>query len=118
MSHSLARSALTAQQRVHLALAEVEFARLTQLLAPARTTTLSGHQWQIASCLATAVADQAQRIADLAPTATGTWWTTMARGLRDAAARFEVASDLADLAAKLTADAAGPVADPAADTRR
>lgn len=121
MSHSLALSALTDQQRVHLALAEDEFARLTQLLAPARATSLSGHQWQIASCLATTVADQSQRIADLAPAATGTWWTTMARRLRDAAARFEVAADLADLAAELIADAAGPDAahaNTAADTRR
>lgn len=116
MSHSLARSVLSAQQRLHLALAEREFAQLAELLAPARSAALSAHQWQIASCLASAVADQTQRIADLAPTATGAWWATMSRRLRDASARFEVDAALADLATELIADATS-VGD-SAETRR
>lgn len=104
MSHSLA---LTDQQRAHLAVAEGEFARLTSLLATARITGLSGHQWQIASSLASAVADQAQRVAELAACPTGRRvWGRIADRLRDAAARFEVAADLADVAAEL-ASAAG-----------
>lgn len=99
MSHS---PDLTDQQRAHLALAEHEFARLTPLLATARIAGLSGHQWQIASCLASAVADQAQRIAQLATSdQAGAVWTAIAERLRDAAARFEVAADLADVAADL-----------------
>lgn len=99
MSHS---SELTDQQRAHLALAECEFARLTPLLSTARIAGLSGHQWQIASCLASAVADQAQRIAQLATAGpAGAVWAAIAERLRDAAARFEVAADLADVSADL-----------------
>jgi hypothetical protein len=107
VSHSLD---LTDQQRAHLVLAELEFGRLTPLLSAARIAGLSGHQWQIASCLASAVADQAQRIAQLATSGpAGAVWAAIARRLRDAAARFEVEADLADVAADLVADAAGGV---------
>jgi hypothetical protein len=101
VSHSLA---LTDQQRAHLALAEREFARLTPLLATARIAGLSGHQWQIASSLASAVADQAGRVAELAAdTTSAVVWGRIADRLRDAAARFEVAADLTDIAADLIA---------------
>lgn len=97
--------ALTPAQRVHLALAEAEFARLTPLLAGAPAGGVSGHQWQVASCLASAVADQVQRIVDLAQDPAGVTiqvWRILVRRLRDAAARFEVAVDLAELAATVT----------------
>lgn len=103
---------LTDQQRVHLALAEWEFARLTPLLAQAQATALSGHQWQVASSLASAVADQAQRIADLAVAPAGRLtWAAIARRLQDAAARYELAADLADIAAELVATSAPGRAD-------
>jgi hypothetical protein len=98
---------LTDQQRVHLALAEHEFARLTPLLAQAQVADLPGHQWQIASSLASAVADQAQRIADLAAAPAGrATWATIACRLQDAAARYELAADLADITAELVAASA------------
>ncbi|KAA2245891.1 hypothetical protein F0L68_41130 [Solihabitans fulvus] len=103
MSHLLV---LTDQQRVHLAVAEADTARLVELLRDARTQGLTGLQWQVASSLACGVADQAQRIADLAADGAGRVWGTCARLLRDTAARFELWADLAEVGS----DASRPAA--------
>ncbi|MFC0431094.1 hypothetical protein [Kutzneria buriramensis] len=97
MSHPLV---LTDQQRAHLAVAEADTARLVELVRDARTAGLTGLQWQTASSLASGIADQAQRIADLAAgdRIAGRVWATCARLLRDTAARFELWADLAEAA--------------------
>jgi hypothetical protein len=90
---------LTDQQRTHLAIAEADTARLAELARDARTTGLTGLQWQTASSLASGIADQAQRIADLAADEfAGRVWVACARQLRDTAARFELWADLAEVA--------------------
>lgn len=100
MSHLLV---LTDPQRAHLAIAEADAARLAGLVREARTAGLTGLRWQAASSLASAIADQLQRIADLAVNeAAGRVWATCARLLRESAARFELWADLADVAAEAT----------------
>lgn len=99
MSHSLA---LSDEQRAHLSIAESDTARLNQLLRNVSTAGgLSGHQWQVAACLASAAADQVQQVAELAAPGAGRTWATTARLLRESAARFELWSGLADVAAEL-----------------
>ena len=96
MSHLLV---LTDQQRAHLAVAEADSARLVELVRDARTTGLTGLQWQTASSLASGIADQMQRTADLAvDEVAGSVWATCARLARDTAARFELWADLAESA--------------------
>jgi len=99
LSHSLT---LSDEQRAHLSVAEVDTARLNMLLRDVHFAGgLSGHQWQVAACLASAAADQVQRVAELAGPDAGRTWATTARLLRESAARFELASDLADVTAEL-----------------
>lgn len=111
MSHLLA---LSDEQRAHLQIAETDTARLNQLLREDRKAGLSGHQWQIAACLASAAADQVQRVAELSGASVGRTWATMARLLRESAARFELASALADVAVDLVVGVSGDVAHDAA----
>jgi hypothetical protein len=96
---------LSDEQRAHLSIAEADTARLNLVLRDLRAGGLTGHQWQVAACLASAVADQVQQIADLGGRAGRTWVTT-ARLLRESAARFELRADLADVAAEVSSDAA------------
>lgn len=98
MSHSLA---LSDEQRAHLSIAEADTARLNQLLRTVPAAGLSGHQCQLAACLLSAVADQVQQVAELAEPAAGRTWATTARLLRESAARYELWSGLADVAAEL-----------------
>lgn len=98
MSHSLD---LSDEQRAHLVVAEADTARLNQLLCH-QAAGLTGHEWQIAACLASAAAEQVQVVADLAGGGDGGMWAITARLLRESAARFEVWADLADVSADAT----------------
>lgn len=99
MSHSLV---LSNEQRAHLSLAEADTARLTELLRDVQPGGLSGHQWQVAACLAAAAADQVRQVAEHAEAGAGGTWATTARLLRESAARFELWADLADVEADIT----------------
>ncbi|MFI5614697.1 hypothetical protein [Amycolatopsis sp. NPDC051903] len=98
MSHSLA---LSDEQRAHLSIAEADTARLNQLLRTVDAVVVTGHEWQVAAGLASAAAVHVQRVAALAEPGAGRTWATTARLLRDSAARFELWSGLADVAAEL-----------------
>ena len=110
MSHSLD---LSDEQRAHLEIAAADTVRLVRLVRGARAG-LSGHEWQVAACLASAVADQVQRVAALTEGAAGRSWATMARLLRESAARFELWSGLADAAADAPGGVSSGVAHEAA----
>ena len=94
MSHQLA---VSDAQRVHLAVAEADAAKLTRALRSRRTRPFTTAQWLATASLAAAVADQLDQGADLAARENDRWvWSTSARLVRDTGARFELWASLAD----------------------
>ena len=88
---------LNEDQRIFLGAADADAARLSTLLAPARTTGLTGHQWLTAAALAAGIADQVAWLAEAADTTAGREpWATSARLIRDTATRFELWAELAE----------------------